>query len=262
MANYLTVIQKVTVSQPMYPDVTFNVNDSVSPSSPYYNTLFGSQYVSDSGIAAPNFKVSTPPEAMTSYGDKAINNIPVWNGTYWVPGNKLTDVALSGTVSYNGSIVLTQQDLASNPSVLTALANLAIADASIAKSFRVAYTKYFGDEGFLADEFGNLSVVGFDYKGDIADATMDSAMRKGMPRLVSDGSDGFHLTDSTGTKLYALGFDRTGQFDLTTKWALVNLLGEYTGADEPFVWPGSRVRWHKIDSSTGVTVGTYWGIGS
>jgi hypothetical protein len=142
--------------------------------------------------------------------------------------------------------------LADDPGLRDALidriGDITLDDLNIAKSLP-SDAEDADDEAFIGDEAGRPSKVGFDRYGEIAEATMRSAEGKGMPRVATDdsaGDGGFHLTDSEGNR-FALGFDGTGQFDLVTKWALVNLLGIYGHADEPMVWPGHEVLWVRVE---------------
>lgn len=143
-----------------------------------------------------------------------------------------------------------------------AAADAAVADALAAESIVTSapfVPEFDDDEGFLADEGGVPSRVGFDVQGEIAEATMRSAFGKGMPRVVAGAGGGARMVDALGRN-FALGFDAQGQFDEITKWALVNLLHWYVGPDRPFVWPGGHVIWVRTDE-TGLPVETLRGRG-
>ncbi|NLP82575.1 hypothetical protein HF576_01815 [Microbacterium sp. CFH 90308] len=137
------------------------------------------------------------------------------------------------------------------PAAAAAAVDEMLATRDVSTSLPVA-PEFPDDEGFLGDADGRPSKVGFDVDGEIAEATMRSAHGKGMPRLtvIDDGDGGFYLADAEGNR-YALGFDSTGQFDTTTKWALANLLHSYTGPDQPFVWPGNFILWQRVDLASG-----------
>lgn len=126
---------------------------------------------------------------------------------------------------------------------LEAVVDMTLADASLARAR--SYGAAGIDEGFIGDEAGRPSKVGFDNRGEIADATMLSAHQKGMP-LTMPGGGGLRFQDMNGKDSW-LGWDATGGPDTIAKQALINTLHEYTGPDRPYVWPGNFVVWTRTD---------------
>lgn len=138
--------------------------------------------------------------------------------------------------------------IAADPTITAAAAEAiasALADEWIATS-NLASVADPNDEGFLGDESGKLTEVGFDKQGRVAEATVRSIYGKGMPRVTGDAFGGIQFTDDRG-RLFALGFDGAGQFNEVTKWALVNLRHQHRGPDRPQVYPGNYVIWERTD---------------
>lgn len=104
------------------------------------------------------------------------------------------------------------------------------------------------DEAFLGDENGNASKVGFDRDGEIAEATMRSAVGKGMARAETRPGDGIAIADEAGNGSW-LQAGSDGLPNKVARWAIANTIRQYTGPDRPYVYPGNFIHWTKTDAS-------------
>lgn len=141
--------------------------------------------------------------------------------------------------------------IGANPTIIAAAVakvNEVLASESIVTS-AAAVTGEPGNYMFLADKFGNLSKIGTDEYGEVAEDMMLSIVGKGGLRAVTvPGLNEIALLDEHG-HVSAMSINAsTGIWSDRAYWAMANKGHAHTGPNIPDVYPGNWILWTRTSA--------------